>query len=52
VVEQRFCNSALAIPSHSFLCHLVNVFSTKKRALSSLRISQFGLVPSNWVAKW
>jgi hypothetical protein len=43
---------SLAIPPHSFLCHLVNVFSAKRRTLSSLRISPFCLVPSNWVVKW
>jgi hypothetical protein len=51
VVEQRFCNSVLAIPDCFVECQLVNIFGPKTPSQPRLRTSPFCPVPSNWFAK-
>jgi hypothetical protein len=49
VVEQRFCNSGLAIPAGSIACHSVNVFGRKTRSRPRGRTGSFYRVPPNLI---
>src|SRR5215469_4311731 len=51
VVEQRFCNSALAIPPRFIECRLVNVFGPKMPSSARHHASPSHRVPPNSFAK-